>query len=122
MLIVPNLPRLYSDDGTAQTSAAWAQAARNRMSFTLNTNMKYPEAKEIFLSLIKQADVWLENMVWIEKLGITEEMCLEVNPDLIISHISGFGRPQFGGNPAVCNRPSYDPVGQAESGVMFFKW
>lgn len=105
--------------GDKSISAAWIQAGRNRLSFTLNTNMKYPESKEIFLSLIKNCDVWIESMVWIEKLGITEEMLFEVNPKLIIVHISGFGRPQFGGNPEICDRPSYDPIGQAEGGYMF---
>jgi Predicted acyl-CoA transferases/carnitine dehydratase len=44
---------------------------------------------------------------------------LEVNPKLVIAHISGFGRPQFGGVPSECDRPSYDPIGQAEGGYMF---
>lgn len=109
-------PQVTNGDKTI--SAAWIQGARNRLSFTLNTNMKIPESKEIFLSLIKISDVWIENMVWIEKLGITDEMLFEVNPKLIIVHISGFGRPQFGGNPEVCNRGSYDPIGQAEGGYM----
>jgi crotonobetainyl-CoA:carnitine CoA-transferase CaiB-like acyl-CoA transferase len=100
-------------------SAVFIQNGRNRLSFTLNTNLNYPESKEIFLSLIKNVDVWIENMVWIGKLGITDEMLLEVNPKLIICHVSGFGRPQFGGDPEICNKPSYDPIGQAESGSMF---
>ncbi|HEX3032453.1 MAG TPA: CoA transferase, partial [Bacillota bacterium] len=106
-------------EGDKAISAGWIQNARNRLSFTLNTNMKYPEAKEIFLSLIKNADVWIENMVWIEKLGITEQMLFEVNPKLIIVHVSGFGRPQFGGLPEICDKPSYDVIGQAEGGYMY---
>ncbi len=100
-------------------SAAWIQEGRNKLSLTLEINLNIPESKEIFLSMIKNCDVWLENMVWTEKLGITEEMLLEVNPKLVIAHISGFGRPQFGGVPEQCNRPSYDPIGQAEGGYMF---
>lgn len=111
-------PQLFREDGEAQTSAAWAQGARNRMSFTLNTNMSIPEAKEIFFCLIKQVDVWIENMVWLKKLGIELKELWEVNPKLIVGHASGFGRPQFGGNEDTCNRPSYDPIGQAESGFM----
>lgn len=105
--------------GDRKVSAAWVQEARNKLSLTLEVNLKIPESKEIFLSLIKNCDVWVENMVWTEKLGITEELLLEVNPKLVISHISGFGRPQFGGVPEDCNRPSYDPIGQAEGGYMF---
>ena len=100
-------------------SAAWIQEARNKLSLTLELNMRIPEIKESFLSLIKNCDVWMENMVWVEKLGITDEMLFEVNPKLVIAHLSGFGRPQFGGVPEECDRPSYDPVGQAEGGWMY---
>ncbi|TGE33618.1 CoA transferase [Desulfosporosinus sp. Sb-LF] len=105
--------------GDRKVSAGWIQEARNKLSLTLEINLKIPESKEIFLSLIKNCDVWVENMVWTEKLGITEEMLLEINPKLVIAHISGFGRPQFGGVPSECDRPSYDPIGQAEGGYMF---
>ncbi|HEX3032226.1 MAG TPA: CoA transferase [Bacillota bacterium] len=106
-------------NGDQKVSAGWLQNRRNFLSFTLNTNLKYPESKEIFLSLIKNVDVWLENLVWLDKLGITEDMLLEVNPKLIIVHVSGFGRPQFGGDPAICDKPSYDVIGQAEGGYMY---
>ncbi|WP_434510736.1 CaiB/BaiF CoA transferase family protein [Desulfitobacterium sp. AusDCA] len=105
--------------GDQRVSTVWIQEARNKLSLSLEVNLKIPESKEIFLSLIKNCDVWVENMVWIEKLGITEEMLFEVNPKLVVAHISGFGRPQFGGVPEECNRPSYDPIGQAEGGFMF---
>lgn len=101
-----------------KVSTGWVQDARNKLSLTLEVNLKIPEAKDIFLSLIKNCDVWLENMVWTEKLGITEEMLFQVNPQLVIAHISGFGRPQFGGVPEECDRPSYDAIGQAEGGWM----
>lgn len=102
-----------------KVSTGWMQEARNKLSFTLEVNLNIPEAREIFLSLIKNSDVWIENMVWLEKLGITDAMMFEVNPKLVIAHISGFGRPQFGGVPEECDRPSYDPIGQAEGGWMY---
>ncbi len=102
-----------------KVSTGWIQEGRNKLSMALELNLNIPEIKEIFLSLIKNCDVWLENMVWVEKLGITEEMLFEVNPALVIAHISGFGRPQFGGVPEECDRPSYDPIGQAEGGWMY---
>ena len=108
--------------GDKHISGAWAQNARNKLSFTLETNLKkVPESKEIFLSLIKEVDVWIENMVWIEKLGITDEMLLEVNPKLIICHVSGFGTPGFGGEERELNRACYDPLAQAESGWCYLQ-
>jgi len=101
-----------------KVSTGWIQEGRNKLSMALELNLNIPESKDIFLGLIKNCDVWLENMVWTEKLGITEELLFEVNPKLIIAHISGFGRPQFGGIPEECNRPSYDAIGQAEGGWM----
>lgn len=101
-----------------KVSTGWIQEGRNKLSLTLELNLNIPESRDIFLSLIKNCDVWLENMVWTEKLGITEAMLFEVNPKLIIAHISGFGRPQFGGVPEECDRPSYDAIGQAEGGWM----
>jgi len=102
-------------------SGAWMQNARNKLSFALETDLKVPESKEIFLSLIKNADVWIENMVWIDKLGITDELLLEVNPKLIICHINGYGTPAFGGDQRQMNRPSYDPLGQSESGYALLQ-
>ena len=78
--------------------------------------MKTPEKSS--LGLIKKCDIWVENLVWIEKMGITDEMIREANPKIVIVHVSGFGRPQFGGIPEVCDRPSFDVIGQAYSGFM----
>lgn len=101
-----------------KVSTSWAQDARNRLSMTLNLNLSIPEVKDIFLGLIKKADIFMENLVWLEKYGISDEMLMEVNPKLVIVHISGYGRPQFGGIPEVCDRASYDMIGQAYSGFM----
>jgi crotonobetainyl-CoA:carnitine CoA-transferase CaiB-like acyl-CoA transferase len=102
--------------GDKSISGAWMQNARNKLSCSLETNLNIPESKEIFLSLIKNSDVWIENMVWIDKLGISDEMLMKVNPRLVICHISGFGTTGFGGEQKHINRPGYDPLGQAESG------
>ncbi len=111
-------PQILSEDGLRGMSAAYCQK-RNKLSFSLNTNLRrHPEAREIFFSLIKQTDVFVENMVWLDKLGINSHELLKINPKLIIIHVSGYGRPQFGGNPAICDRPSYDIVGLCEGGLM----
>lgn len=110
------------ENGEKHISGAWLQNARNKLSFTLETNLKkVPESREIFLSLIKQVDVWIENMVWIEKLGLSDEMLLEVNPRLIICHVSGFGTARFGGTKHELSRALYDPLAQAESGWNYLQ-
>lgn len=111
------LPPFADNDGK-KISTSWAQDARNRLSLSLELNLSVPEAKDIFLGLIKEADIFMENLVWLDKYGITDEMLMEVNPKLVIVHVSGYGRPQFGGIPDVCDRASYDMIGQAYSGFM----
>ena len=102
-----------------KVSTSWAQDARNRLSLSLNLDLKIPEVKELFLGLIKETDIFMENLVWLDKYGISDELLLEVNPKLVIVHVSGNGRPQFGGIPEVCDRASYDMIGQAYSGFLF---
>ena len=106
-----------TEDGKT-VSTSWAQDGRNRLSLSLELNLKHPEVKELFYGLIKEADVFMENMVWLAKLGISDEELLAVNPKLIIAHISGYGNPAFGGIPEICDRASYDMIGQAFSGWM----
>lgn len=101
-----------------KVSTSWAQDARNRLSMTLNLDLKIPEVKELFLELVKKADIFMESLVWLDKYGISDEILLEANPKLVIVHVSGYGRPQFGGKPEVCDRASYDMIGQAYSGFM----
>jgi Predicted acyl-CoA transferases/carnitine dehydratase len=50
-------------------SAAWAQESRNKLAMTLELNLKHEEVKEIFYGLIREADIFMENMVWMDKLG-----------------------------------------------------
>ena len=45
-----------------------------------------------------------------------DEFLLELNPDLVIVHVSGYGEM---GEPDYVRRPSYDPIAQAFSGFMY---
>jgi crotonobetainyl-CoA:carnitine CoA-transferase CaiB-like acyl-CoA transferase len=108
----------FAKEGDKAVSTSWAQDGRNKLSLSLELNLNHPEVKELFYDLIRQADVFMENMVWLDKLGIKDEELMEVNPRLIIAHISGYGNPAFGGLPEYCDRASYDMIGQAFSGWM----
>ena len=107
-----------ADVNGTKVSTAWVQNARNKLAMSLELNLKHEEVKEIFYGLIKEADIFMENMVWLDKLGIYDEELLKVNPKLVIVHVSGMGHKEFGGIPSVCNRASYDSRGQAFSGWM----
>ena len=109
----------YSTKAKKLTGNCWGQDGRNRLSLTLDLNMNKPGVKKVFLELIKNSDVFMENLVWLDKLGIKDEELMEANPKLVIAHVSGYGRPAFGGDPAICDRASYDLCGQAFSGYLY---
>ena len=71
-------PVVSTEKGSA--SSSWIQDARNRLSLTLELDLRDPDVKEIFLKLIAESDIYIENMVWLEKLGIRDEELLSVNP------------------------------------------
>lgn len=108
----------FAEKNGKKVSTTWMQEGRNRLSMTLELNLKNSEVKELFFDLIRETDIFMENMVWMEKLGIYDDELLEVNPKLVIAHVSGYGRKEFGGDPEICSRASYDMIGQAFSGFM----
>lgn len=108
----------HGDVTTRGLSDIWHQEARNRLSLTLEIDLNKPEVKELFFDLIRQADVFMENQVWLDKFGIDPDELLEVNPKLVIVHVSGFGNPRFGGHEDYLGRASYDIIGQAFSGYL----
>ncbi len=65
---------------------------RNKRSMTLN--LKTVEGRELFLKLVKQADVVLESFRpgVLERLGLGYEQLKVVNPGLVYCAISGYGQ------------------------------
>lgn len=92
---------------------AWTQEHRNCRSMALN--IPSPEGREIFLKLLSGADALIEASKGgsYDKWGLSDETLWEVNPKLVIAHVSGFGQT---GDPDYVSRPSYDPIGQAFGG------
>lgn len=94
-------------------SAYYMNLNRNKKGVTLN--LKDPEGKAIFLELLKKADVVVENYRpgTMEKLGLGYEDLKKVNPAIVYAAVSGFGH--YG---PYKNRPGYDIIAQAMSGLM----
>lgn len=86
---------------------------RNKKSVALD--LKAPDGKAAFLKLVANSDVVIENFRTgvMERLGLDYETLKAIRPDIVFCSISGYGRD--GPNVEV---PGYDPVAQAESGLM----
>ena len=71
--------------------------------------------KEIFAELVKTADIVLENFRpgTMAKMGFAYDELCKIKPDIILISVSGFG--QYG---PYRDRPAFDPLGQAMSGLM----
>ena len=85
----------------------------NKRSLTLN--LKHARGKEVFRSLLKRADVLLENFGpgVIERLGFGYPVLRELNPRLVFASIKGFG--SYG---PYRDYKSYEPIAQAMGGAM----
>lgn len=86
---------------------------RNKKSVTLD--LKDREGREIALKLAKDSDVLVENFRpgVMERLGLGFEVVSKLNPRLIYCSISSYGL-----NGPYSQRPGYDAIVQAESGIM----
>ncbi len=86
---------------------------RNKRSLTLD--LRSPQGKEIFVSLVRQADVLIDNFRHgvLDRLGFSDAVLRDANPRLIHASITGFGA-----SGPYRDRPSYDAVAQSLSGVL----
>ena len=87
--------------------------SRGKKSFGLD--LKNERGRDIFYELVKKSDVFLTNLrgAAIERLGIAYEKLKEINPQLVFTHITGYGL-----TGPYKNRPAFDAVLQAMSGGM----
>jgi crotonobetainyl-CoA:carnitine CoA-transferase CaiB-like acyl-CoA transferase len=86
---------------------------RNKRSLTLD--LKSAAGKDIFMRLVKTADVVVENYRpdVKDRLGIDYESLKKVNKRIILASISGFGQ-----DGPYRERPGFDQIAQGLSGIM----
>jgi len=98
----------YAFDG------AWLLASnRNKRGIALDLTKQ--EGQEVALKMVRRADVFTESFApgVVGRLGLDYDEVSRVNPRIIYCSISGFGQ-----TGPYCQRPGYDPVAQAMSGIM----
>lgn len=107
-------PPFIERDGK-RVNTWWAQERRNMLSIVID--LKKEKGKEIFLRLLRHADIWMESSMpgTYQKLGITDDVVRKINPGIVIVHVSGFGH--FG-DPDYLGLPAYDAIAAAYSGWM----
>lgn len=73
-------------------SLVWLSESRNKKSVTLD--LRQPEGAALFLQMVAQADVVLENFRpgTLEKWGLGEDVLRGVNPGLILLRVSAYGQ------------------------------
>jgi itaconate CoA-transferase len=87
----------------------------NRSKESLALDLKQPEALEILKSLLKTADVFVQNLApgATSRMGLSVDELKKINPRLIICDISGYGN--FG---PYTNKKAYDLLIQSEAGFL----
>ena len=106
---------------TGDPFRGWGSAESPRASFIAYNASKasvcvdWTSERAWFDELLRSSDVLLSNFrpATQEKLGLTYDHLKKINSQLIVCNITGFGRT---GNYA--DRPCYDAVAQAMSGLM----
>jgi crotonobetainyl-CoA:carnitine CoA-transferase CaiB-like acyl-CoA transferase len=98
---------------TGTYSSAFYAHNRNKRSIVLD--LRNPKGLEVARALAERADVLIENsrVGAMERLGLGYDALREKNPRLIYCSITGFGST----GPYV-DRPGYDTLGQAVSGLL----
>src|SRR3990170_2473709 len=89
--------------------------AFNRNKLSLKIDLADARGSEVFRRAVSQSDVVLENFrpAVMKRLGLDYESLRESTPRLVYCSMAGFSE-----DGPYCDRPAYDAVGQAVSGLL----
>jgi crotonobetainyl-CoA:carnitine CoA-transferase CaiB-like acyl-CoA transferase len=107
--------KVESLDGDAFRSTMFGFLGWNQNKRGIALNIGMDQGREIIYELVKHADIVVENMRpgGTRTLGIDYETLSAINPRIIYTTVTGFGS-----SGPDCDRPGFDPLAQALSGVM----
>lgn len=96
------------------TSLWWYLQARNKKSIALD--LKSPAGRQAALDLAASADIVIENLRpgGLEKLGLGWDDLSQVNGDIIMVRISGYGQ-----TGPYRERPGFGAIGEAMGGIRY---
>ena len=101
-------------DGKPGTPLNWLIDSRNKKSITLNLRTK--KGQQILRELVGISDALFENFTpgTLEKWGLGWDDLKQVNPNLIMVRVSGYGQ-----TGPYSDRPGYDRIALGFSGYMY---
>jgi len=107
----------FARKGDCKKAGGYMAYNRNKKSLALN--LRTEAGREVLQRLARVSDVVVENLRpgAMDKIGVGYEAFKELNPGIIYAMISGFGRLP-GYESAYAQRPAFDIVAEAMSGVM----
>jgi crotonobetainyl-CoA:carnitine CoA-transferase CaiB-like acyl-CoA transferase len=105
--------RGYREPRVNGVSAPFLMLNRNKRGVALD--LKSPKGREVFLRLVADADVVIENYRrdTMDKLGLGYDTLAACNPGLVYCAITGFGR-----DGPLADRGGFDLVAQGYAGLM----
>ncbi len=101
--------------GVIRDGISWYFAAFNRNKRSLTLNLRHEEGREVLAKLIANSEVLVENFRpgVLARMGFDETRLKALNPGLVYGNITGFGE-----TGPYRDRPSFDFIAQAMSGLM----
>jgi crotonobetainyl-CoA:carnitine CoA-transferase CaiB-like acyl-CoA transferase len=110
----------YGDDGRNSTTPylgteGTIYSVGNRSKRGIVVDIRKSEGRDVLLSLLRDADVFVENMTpgRLDQRGLSYDDLHAINPRLVYVSISGWGR-----SGRLAELPGYDVLVQAFSGAM----
>ncbi|MEX0959806.1 MAG: CoA transferase [Burkholderiales bacterium] len=87
----------------------------NRNKRSLTADLRSDEGKILLRSLLREADVLVENFVpgTLEAMGFDQDTLQALNARLVVARISGFGQ-----DGPLSRKPCFDVIAQSMSGLM----
>jgi crotonobetainyl-CoA:carnitine CoA-transferase CaiB-like acyl-CoA transferase len=111
----PGIGDPLRQQGAIKDGLSWYFAGFNRNKRSLSLNLRSDEGKAVLTRLIAASDVLVENYRpgVLAQMGFDEGRLKALKPDLVYGNISGFGT-----TGPYRDRPSFDFIAQAMSGLM----
>lgn len=105
-------PMRYIGSNKAGISSLFANCNRGKRS--IRVNIKEETGQALIREMIPEVDIFIHNFRpgVMDKLNLGSDLLREINPRLIYTAISGFGK-----KGPLGNAPAYDPIIQAHAGL-----